>query len=116
VTATAFNSVPDQTDGQPHLTASGDLLRPGLRAVAVSPDLEQAGLELGSVIEIEGLEGEWKVLDRMPPRWQRRIDVYMGLDETAARRFGKRRLMIRWKPPPAETEERSRRVQGAPAR
>jgi 3D (Asp-Asp-Asp) domain-containing protein len=98
VTATAFNSVPEQTDGQPALTASGESLRPGLRAIAVSPDLESAGLALGTLVEIEGLAGEWRVLDRMPPRWRRRIDVYMGLDEAAARRFGKRQVTIRWRP------------------
>jgi 3D (Asp-Asp-Asp) domain-containing protein len=98
VTATAFNSVSDQTDGHPTLTASGDSLHPGLRAIAVSPDLEREGLVLGGAVEIEGLEGEWRVLDRMAPRWRRRIDVYMGLDEEAARRFGKRTVTIRWRP------------------
>jgi 3D (Asp-Asp-Asp) domain-containing protein len=98
VTATAFNSVPDQTDGHPTLTASGESLRPGVRAIAVSPDLEREGLALGGAVEIEGLEGEWRILDRMPPRWRRRIDVYMGLDEEAARRFGKRKVTIRWRP------------------
>jgi 3D (Asp-Asp-Asp) domain-containing protein len=100
VTATAFNSVPDQTDGHPALTASGEALRPGVRAIAVSPDLERAGLALGTRVEIEGLAGEWRILDRMAPRWRRRIDVYMGLDEEAARRFGKRQVTIRWRPLP----------------
>jgi 3D (Asp-Asp-Asp) domain-containing protein len=100
VTATAFNSVPDQTDAHPALTASGETLRPGVRAIAVSPDLERAGLALGTRVEIEGLAGEWRILDRMPPRWRRRIDVYMGLDEAAARRFGKREVTIRWRPAP----------------
>ena len=98
VTATAFNSVPEQTDGQPALAASGEALRPGMRVIAISPDLERVGLAIGSVVEIEGLHGEWRILDRMPPRWERRIDVYMGLDEAAARRFGKREVTIRWRP------------------
>jgi hypothetical protein len=34
VTATAYNSLPDQTQGDPHLTASGERLHPGLRALA----------------------------------------------------------------------------------
>jgi 3D (Asp-Asp-Asp) domain-containing protein len=100
VTATAFNSVAAQTDGQPALTASGERLVPGQRALAISPDLEREGLALGSVVEVEGLAGEWRVLDRMAPRWRRRIDVYMGLDEAAARRFGKRTVTIRWRPDP----------------
>jgi 3D (Asp-Asp-Asp) domain-containing protein len=100
VTATAFNSVPEQTDGHPRLTASGETLHPGVRAIAVSPDLERAGLALGTLVEIDGLAGEWRILDRMPPRWRRRIDVYMGLDEAAAERFGKRQVTIRWRPRP----------------
>ena len=97
VTATAFNSVPSQTDGQPHLTASGERLRPGLRALAVSRDLEQAGLTFGTHVEVEG-HGEWVVLDRMAPRWRRKIDLYMGADEAAALRFGEREVQIRWRP------------------
>jgi 3D (Asp-Asp-Asp) domain-containing protein len=95
VTATAYNSVPHQTDGQPALTASGERLRPGMRAIAVSPDLAEAGLSFGTRVEIEGLAGEW---DRMPPRWRRKIDVYLGSDEAAAREFGERRVRIRWRP------------------
>jgi 3D (Asp-Asp-Asp) domain-containing protein len=97
VTATAFNSVPEQTDGQPHLTASGERLRPGLRALAVSHDLERAGLVFGTTVEIDG-HGEWVVLDRMAPRWRRKVDLYMGDDEAAAKRFGERNVRIRWRP------------------
>jgi 3D (Asp-Asp-Asp) domain-containing protein len=97
VTATAFNSVPEQTDGQPHLTASGERLRPGLRALAVSRDLERAGLVFGTTVEIDG-HGEWVVLDRMAPRWRRKVDLYMGDDEAAAKRFGERNVRIRWRP------------------
>jgi 3D (Asp-Asp-Asp) domain-containing protein len=95
VTATAFNSLVEQTDGHPTLTASGEHLRPGVRAIAISRDLEREGLELGTRVEIDGY-GEWVVLDRMAPRWRRKIDVYMGEDEAAARRFGRRSVTIRW--------------------
>ena len=97
VTATAFNSVVAQTDAQPTLTASGEHLRPGLRALAVSSDLEREGLRFGTRVEIDGY-GEWVVLDRMAPRWRRKVDLYMGLDEAAAERFGKRQVQIRWRP------------------
>lgn len=98
VTATAFNSLADQTDATPTLTASGERLRPGMRAIAVSRDLERAGLGFGTRVEIEGLEGAWVVLDRMAPRWRRKIDVYLGNDAAAAQRFGKRKVRIRWTP------------------
>ena len=97
VTATAFNSLTEQTDSQPTLTASGARLQPGMRAIAVSRDLEQAGLTPGTRVEIDG-HGEWVVLDRMAPRWRRKIDLYMGNDEAAARSFGKRTVRIRWSP------------------
>lgn len=101
VTASAYNSLAEQTDGQPHLTASGETLRPGLRALAVSDDLFAAGLEFGTRVEVEGLAGEWIVMDRMNARWKHKIDVYMGTDEKAALAFGERKVKIRWRPPGA---------------
>jgi 3D (Asp-Asp-Asp) domain-containing protein len=98
VTATAFNSLAGQTDATPTLTASGDRLRPGMRAIAVSRDLEREGLTFGTRVKIEGLDGEWVVLDRMAARWQRKIDLYMGSDEAAARQFGERKVRIQWTP------------------
>ena len=96
VTATAYNSVRGQTDGDATLTAFGIRLRPGMRIVAVSRDLEKLGLREGVRITIDGVEGEWEVGDRMAKRWSRRIDLYMGLDVRAARGWGKRRVRIRW--------------------
>jgi len=58
------------------------------------------GLRFGARVRIEGIDGEWSVADRMAPRWRRRIDVYLGDDAEAARRFGERRVRIRWEPPP----------------
>jgi 3D (Asp-Asp-Asp) domain-containing protein len=98
VVATAYNSLPDQTDRNPTLSASGTALRPGLRVVAVSRDLLASGLGFGTRVRIEGLPGVWQVADCMAPRWRRRIDIYMGDSRTAAQRFGKRRLWIYWEP------------------
>ena len=95
VDATGFKSLTGQTDAQPHVTASGERLRPGLRALAVSADLEEARLTFRTRVEIEGY-GEWVVLDRMAPRWRRTIDLYLGDDEDAARSFGRRSVKIRW--------------------
>jgi 3D (Asp-Asp-Asp) domain-containing protein len=67
-----------------------------MRAIAVSPDLVSLGLRRGVHVRIAGLPGEWKVLDRMPSRWTRRIDLYMGRDVRAARDFGKREVRITW--------------------
>ena len=96
VDATAYNSLPEQTGGDPTLTASGHRLEPGMRAIAVSQDLAKLGLVHGRKVRIDGLHGEWVVRDRMPERWKRRIDVYMGEDLDAALAFGRRRVRIHW--------------------
>ena len=98
VTASAFNSHPDQTDADPTETASGHRLQPGQRALAVSPDLLEAGLDFGKRVRIEGMDGEWTVVDRMPSDRSRAIDLYFGSDEAAARRFGKKKVRIHWSP------------------
>ncbi|ANG65264.1 hypothetical protein A8C75_13355 [Marinobacterium aestuarii] len=96
VTATAYNSLPDQTQGKANIGAWGHRLKPGLKAIAVSRDLLGMGLEPGTEVEIEGLPGRYQVLDKMHRRWARKIDIYMGVDEDAALAWGKRPVVIRW--------------------
>jgi 3D (Asp-Asp-Asp) domain-containing protein len=96
VTASAYNSTVDQTDSDPTLTAHGVRLAPGMQIIAVSRDLEAMGLRAGTRVQIEGLPGVWAVADRMPKQRRRAIDVYMGLDVTRARAFGRREVTIRW--------------------
>lgn len=98
VTASAYNSVPGQTNHRPSVAAWGDRLEPGMNAIAVSPDLLDAGLARGSRVRIDGLPGEYIVLDRMPDRWQKRIDIYMGNDVPAALQWGVRDVRIHWVP------------------
>src|SRR5690606_4913177 len=66
VPARAYTSHPEQTQGDPFETASGETLRPGMRVLAVSPDLLEAGLDFGTRVRIEGQDGEWTVRDRLP--------------------------------------------------
>lgn len=96
VTATAYNSLPGQTTGQPDLTAWGDRLKPGMKAIAVSRDLIELGLSHGVEVGIEGLPGKYVVRDKMAKRWSRKIDIYMGEDVERARRWGRRRVKIHW--------------------
>ena len=98
VTATAYNSVVGQTHGDPSVTAWGDRLEPGMKVIAVSRDLLELGLTHGVEVTIDGLEGHYTVLDKMARRWKRKIDVYMGEDVEAARRWGRRKVTIRWTP------------------
>ena len=96
VTATAYNSLPEQTDAEPHLAAWGDPLAPGMKVIAVSRDLIPLGLDHRTSVKIEGLPGVYLVLDKMHQRWKKRIDIYMGHDLDAARTWGKRRVEISW--------------------
>jgi len=95
VEATAYNSLSGQTQGDPSVTAFGTRLTPGMRVIAVSDDLYAQGLREGVQVRIEGLPGKWTVGDRMSSRWRRRIDIYMGEDEAAARAWGVRRVEVR---------------------
>lgn len=79
VTATVYNAVPDQTDSDPLITASLKQIDPNnpQRWIAVSRDLEELGITLGSRVCIDNageMSGEWVVEDRMNRRWRRRID------------------------------------------
>jgi 3D (Asp-Asp-Asp) domain-containing protein len=97
VTATAYNSVPGQTQGDPNVGAWGDRIRPGDRVIAVSPDLVSLGLDRGTTVRIEGLSGTYRVADRTHSRLERTIDIYMGTDVEKAREWGKQQVEIRWR-------------------
>lgn len=114
VRASAYNSLAGQTDGEPAIAAWGDALEPGMKVIAVSRDLIPLGLRRGVSVRIDGLPGRYRVLDKMAPRWSRKIDIYMGEDVKAARHWGVRRVRIRW---PVGSNERLRRqaASGAPS-
>lgn len=98
VAASAYNSVSAQTTrDNPTTAAWGDVLEPGMHAIAVSHDLIEKGLTHGTKVRIEGLPGVYTVLDKMAARWRNKIDIYMGHDENRARRWGiKRNLRIHY--------------------
>ena len=96
VSASAYNSVASQTNEQPNLAAWGDELRPGMKAIAVSPDLVDLGLDHGTEVTIEGLPGRYTVLDRTGSGHTNRIDIYMGTDVDAAREWGIKKVTITW--------------------
>ena len=97
VKATAFNSTPAQTDRRPHETACGDWLEEDSRVIAVSRDLRAAGLVCGTKVKVGGLEGSWTVADVTAARHEQLIDIYMGQDVRAARRWGVQEVEIRWR-------------------
>ncbi len=99
VTATAYNSYKDQTSATPFVGAWGDKLKPGMKVIAVSRDLLKKGLTHDTAVKIEGLEGKYLVKDKMNERWTDRIDIYMGLNTTAADEWGEREVVIAWEEP-----------------
>jgi 3D (Asp-Asp-Asp) domain-containing protein len=96
VTATAYTSSPGETDSTPFLAAWGNTLKPGMKSIAVSRDLLKLGLTNNKKVRIEGLEGDYIVLDKMNKRWKKKIDIYMGTDVKKAREWGKKKVTIYW--------------------
>jgi len=96
VTATAYNSLAYQTNDNPHITAFGDSLKPGLKYIAVSRNLLALGLDYNTPVKIEGLEGVYIVKDKMHHRWTNKIDIYMGTDVKAAKEWGRKKVTIQY--------------------
>lgn len=100
VTATAYNSLPEQTHPlHPNIAAWGDTLYPGMQSIAVSRDLLDTGLVHNTEVRIAGLPGTYRVLDKMNRRWRKRIDIYMGLNRDSALQWGKQQVIISWEVP-----------------
>ncbi|MFK8021866.1 MAG: hypothetical protein AB8B86_19055 [Pseudomonadales bacterium] len=100
VTATAYNSLPGQTSGDPNVAAWGDRLDPSIPTIAVSRDLITLGLGHNAKVTIDGMPGTFLVRDKLNKRFSKRIDIYMGTDLKAARQFGKKMKTIRWSQSP----------------
>ncbi len=84
VIATAYNSLPGQTDDSPWITASGTRCRTGVIA--------SNHLPLGTKVIIEGFGDKvFTVEDRMNKRYHRRIDIWFR-DLRQARRFGVKKV------------------------
>lgn len=94
VTASAYNSTKSQTDHNPHIGAFGDSLKPGMKYIAVSRDLFLQGMKHNTPVRIEGLKGLYLVKDRMPSRWKKHIDIYMGTNVDSARIWGRKKVTI----------------------
>jgi 3D (Asp-Asp-Asp) domain-containing protein len=97
VTATAYNSLAYQTSSQPNITAFGDSLKPGMKCIAVSRDLLAIGLRHNTLVTIEGLEGVYLVKDKMNRRWKNRIDIYMDNNVKAAKAWGRKKIIIKYR-------------------
>ncbi|MBS0000929.1 MAG: 3D domain-containing protein [Cyclobacteriaceae bacterium] len=95
VDATAYNATEEQTKkGNVGVGAWGDHIKEGMNVIAVSNDLIEMGLTYKTEVRIEGFRKVYTVMDKMHPRWTRKIDIFMGQDREAAILWGKRRVKI----------------------
>jgi LysM repeat protein/3D (Asp-Asp-Asp) domain-containing protein len=95
VTATAYTSHYSQTDSTPFLAAWSNRIRPGMRIIAVSPDMiRKYGITNGVRVKIAGLPGTYTVRDKMNKKWRHRIDIYMGTNRGRALRWGRRSVVM----------------------
>lgn len=96
VTASSFTLAEDETKrGNIGLTAFGDVLQPGDKAIAVSRDLIRQGLTHGTKIRIEGLPGTYTVQDKMNKRWRNKIDI-LFTKKKRARQWGRQKVEIEY--------------------
>lgn len=98
VTASAYNSLKRQGEGNPIITAWGDTLKAEVQSIAVSRDLVRRGLKYKTPVKIEGFDGVFIVNDKMHPRWRNKIDIYMGADKQKALKWGRRKVEIAFPP------------------
>lgn len=86
---TAYTSTPDQTDGNPFITASGKMVD--------EHTIAGNGLPFGTVIKIPSLFGEKRfiVTDRMNSRYNfGRFDVWLKSSQKEALKFGVKRVPV----------------------
>lgn len=79
--ATAYNSLPNQTDSTPHITATGTRTRPGV--IAMSRDMLKL-FPYGTRVSIQDLSGRYNfsgrvfiVEDTMHARKTNQVDIWM---------------------------------------
>lgn len=96
VMATAYNAVPNQTQGDPFIGAWGDSLTSQTPSIAVSRNLIALGLKRNTPVKIEGFEEVFLVRDKMNSRFINRIDIYMGTDIEKAKEWGVQELTIQY--------------------
>lgn len=87
VSATAYSSTPDQTDGTPFITALGTSVRDGIIATNFLP--------FGTKIKIPDIYGDkiFVVEDRMNRRYWHRVDIWFP-DRASALEFGFKKVKI----------------------
>lgn len=87
VKVSAYSPTVEECDDDPYVTAFNKLVKTG--SIAISRDLErELGWKLGDMVHLHGL-GTFEVWDRMPSKWNRRVDIFF-FDTSEAKAFGVR--------------------------
>ena len=94
VTVTAYNSDAGQTDSTPCQGAHGRVCGRDWGVVAISRDLERHFPPHSKLCLSGGISGCFTVMDRMNPRWHRKVDIYVGKSRKEAFRVGHRKAII----------------------
>jgi hypothetical protein len=95
----AFATPLREPGAEPWRGSWGDELRPGMKVLAVSPDLVARGLGRGTRVRIEGLPPSYRVRHELGAGTHERVEIFMGTDAEAARRWHERRAQIWWETP-----------------
>jgi 3D (Asp-Asp-Asp) domain-containing protein len=87
VSVTAYHHCP----GSKGITASGRRVKVGM--IALSRDLERnLNMEFGDRVLLHGM-GVFEFQDRMAPRWNKKVDIYLS-NQCKARNFGVKRYVV----------------------
>jgi 3D (Asp-Asp-Asp) domain-containing protein len=87
VTVTAYHHCP----GSKGITASGRRVKVGM--IALSRDLERnLNMDFGDRVLLHGM-GVFEFQDRMAPRWNKKVDIYLD-NQCKASNFGVKRYVV----------------------
>jgi 3D (Asp-Asp-Asp) domain-containing protein len=87
----AYNSVPEQTDSTPCISADGtDICKRHKKGECI---VASNAYPLNTRLRIENI-GDCIVADRTHPRFRHRVDLFMDKDVRGAKNFGVRKLTI----------------------
>lgn len=91
IVATAYNSLPNQTDASPCITASGFNVCENNQENIIAANF----LPMGTLVKIPKLYGDrlFRVEDRMHPKYQKHIDIWFKSYNEAIK-FGRQRVEI----------------------
>ncbi len=85
---TMFNSLPEQTDDTPCISADGtNICEVDYNVCATN------AFPFGTKLYVDGL-GECIVKDRMNTRYRNAVDFYAGMDVERAKKFGRQNLLV----------------------